>query len=157
MVAMMSAAFSLDGYHPGMTSFRALLADVEAIYRRLDAELTQHQAAGECRACGVCCDFEAFGHRLYLTTPELLYFAHYVGQPFRPMANGVCPYRIDRRCGVYGQRFAACRIFQCQGGATIQSDLTEQTLAQLKELCTRYAVPYRYVDLKTALCCSGRL
>ncbi|MDP2932796.1 MAG: hypothetical protein Q8N81_01555 [bacterium] len=28
----------------------------------------------DCSACGKCCDFESFGHKLFITSPELLYF-----------------------------------------------------------------------------------
>lgn len=147
----MTPDLSLSAFHPGLSSYRALLTDVETLYQWLDAQLAQCRAAGQCRACGACCDFEAFGHRLYLTTPELLYFAHHIGRPLEPMTGGVCPYRIDGRCGVYARRFSGCRIFQCSSSASAQSDLTEQTLARLKGLCRTHNVPYHYIDLKTAL------
>ena len=126
----------------------ALLSDIDAIYRRLEEQLVESHL---CAACGQCCDFEAFGHRLYLTTPELLYFAHYVGRPLKRMTNGVCSYRVGGQCSVYPYRFAGCRIFQCKGDANRQSELTEATLAQLKRLCEQYQLEYRYLDLKSAL------
>lgn len=143
--------FSIADYHPGLASFRALLAEMEMLYHKLDAELAQRNESGQCTACGRCCDFDSFGHRLFLTTPELLYFAHYVTAPLKPMTSGVCPCRIDGKCGVYPFRFAGCRVFQCKGSPEVQSDLTEAALAQFKQLCTRFDVPYYYMDLKTAL------
>ncbi len=31
--------------------------------------------AGSCNTCGACCDFPVYGHRLYVTPPELIYLA----------------------------------------------------------------------------------
>lgn len=149
----MNPTFELSRYHTGLSTVRAALAEVRAIYDRLDAQSAALDAAQRCAACGGCCDFETFGHRLYLTTPELLYFAHHVERPVVPMTGGVCPYRVDGRCGVYSARFAGCRIFQCKHDAAVQSELTEATLAQLKRLCERFNIPYYYADLKAALSC----
>jgi hypothetical protein len=127
----------------------ALLKQVESIYQNLEKELASE--ASLCRACGRCCDFESFGHRLYLTTPELFYFAHHVAHPLKPMPSGICPYRIGGQCSVYPYRFAGCRIFQCKGNPALQSDHSEAVIAQFKHLCDHLRLPYRYCDLKTAL------
>ena len=147
----MALLFSLADYHRGLASVRAMLAEVETIYQELDATLARCDSSEPCRACGDCCDFEAFGHCLYITTPELLFFALHLDTSLLPMTGGVCPYRVEGRCSAYSIRFAGCRIFQCKGNAAMQSDLTETTLTQLKSLCTQHNVPYRYMDLKTAL------
>jgi Fe-S-cluster containining protein len=125
-----------------------LLTKVAQLYRELDRQISQWHT---CRACGRCCDFDTFGHRLYLTPPELLYFAHHAGRPLKPMTEGICPYRVEGRCSVYPYRFVGCRIFQCNGSEAAQSDLTEAALKRLKQCCTRHHIPYRYMDLKTAL------
>ena len=143
--------FQISNYHEGLSSVRALLAAMEAIYAALDAKLAAATDGDRCGTCGQCCDFDAFGHRLYITTPELVYFACRLDAALKPMTGGVCPYRTGGRCSVYPYRFAGCRIFQCKGDANIQSDLTEATLAQLKKMCTDHHLPYRYMDLKTAL------
>jgi Fe-S-cluster containining protein len=126
-----------------------IIQDIGGIYRRLDEQIAGWGSS--CRACGKCCDFEAFGHRLYVTAPEAMYFAHHVGRPLMPMSGGVCPYRVDGRCSVYAWRFAGCRIFQCEGGEAQQGALSEAVLAEFKRLCEQYSVPYRYMDLKAAL------
>lgn len=151
MVGKMTYDFSISNFHPGLASFRALLTEMETLYHDLDAKLANVNNPADCTACGKCCDFEAFGHKLYLTTPELLFFAHHVSRPFKQMTEGVCPYRIGGKCSVYSFRFAACRIFLCKSSAMAQNELTESTLARLKHICTQYTVPYYYVDLKTAL------
>jgi len=67
------------------------------------------------------------------------------------MAGGRCPWQIDGKCSVYQHRFAGCRIFCCKGNADFQSDLTESALKKFKALCEKFQIPYRYVDLPTAL------
>lgn len=122
---------------------------VGTIYQWLENELA---ALGQsCTACGKCCDFESFGHRLYVTTPELLYFQRFVGPDIRPMATGICPYRIDGKCTVYSYRFAACRIFTCKGDAEKENAVCEQTLRKFKELCKAHEIPYHYVHLQAGL------
>lgn len=125
---------------------------VDEIYQNLDKQLN---ASGQsCKACGECCDFDSFGHRLYITTPELLYFKKKLKAntiSILPMADGVCPYRKDQKCTVYLWRFAGCRIFNCTGDADLQSRLSEETIALCKTLCILYGLEYRYMDLKTGL------
>lgn len=126
-----------------------IIKEVEAIYRWVDAQVAQMDRA--CRACGECCDFEAFGHRLYVTTPELLYFKHFVGPDIKEMTAGVCPYRVDGKCSVYPWRFSGCRIFACEGDSEAESLLSEQTIHKFKTMCTTHKIPYQYVYLKAGL------
>jgi hypothetical protein len=130
-----------------------LLERVAEIYAWL--ELWTRRAsdlAGACNACGNCCDFDAFDHRLFVTGPELRYLAANLGgENIRAMSSGKCPYNVDGKCSVYEHRFAGCRIFCCEGDADFQSDLSESVLASLKSICTEFQLPYRYLDLATAL------
>ncbi len=145
-----------------MLNNKEVIRRVEEIYKWLDEQLA---AKFTCAACGKCCDFESFGHRLYVTTPEMLYFADKVGtQNIKQMTTSRCPWQIDgpstslgmvslsnHKCTVYPYRFASCRIFHCKGDADFQSDLTETTLKKFKSLCEEFRIPYRYMDLPTAL------
>jgi Fe-S-cluster containining protein len=136
---------------------------VEAIYKWLDEQIAAHQdAAGKCEACGKCCDFETFGHRLFVTTPEMIYFAEKIGsEKLKKITTGKCSYQEgdpstalgtpSRKCTVYDFRFAGCRIFCCKGDARFQSELTETVIKKFKALCDEFKIPYRYVDLPTAL------
>jgi len=119
------------------------------IYQWLQTELAKLNPS--CCACGDCCDFEAFGHRLYVTTPELLYFCQFIKPPFKEMATGVCPYRVNGKCSVHPYRFAGCRIFSCKGMPEKENALCEQAISKFKALCDTYPIPYHYVDLKTGL------
>ena len=131
----------------------ALVKAVGELYAWLDREIEAAVDPGrECRCRGDCCDFETFDHRLYVTTPELLYFQAQQGDlPLRPMTTGRCPYNEAGRCTVYATRFAGCRIFGCQRSEALHSRLSEAALLKFKSLCEAHNIPYRYVDLATAL------
>ena len=141
-----------NGSGPDRT-IRAVARDVAEIYAWLDHLTGQAaQPPAPCRRCGQCCDFEGFGHRLFVTTPEWVYFRDgLASQPVRPMPAGRCPYREEGLCAVHAIRFCGCRIFGCGIDPQVQSEWTESALARLKNVCTRHALPYRYVDLGTAL------
>ena len=126
-----------------------IIKDVTEIYRWIDEQVAQF--GGSCKACGNCCDFEVFGHRLYVTTPELTHFQHTVGPEIKEMQADVCPYRIDGKCSVYPYRFSGCRIFSCGGDSRQESLLSEKVVRKLKSLCTTYNIPYYYVYLKGGL------
>ncbi len=130
-----------------------LLQKVAEIYNWLDSQIRQSShPAGKCDACGKCCDFEAFDHRLFVTPPELVYLTAKLGnRNLKPMTTSRCPYNTDGKCTIYDYRFAACRIFSCKTEPDPQSRLTESTLKKFKSLCTQFQIPYRYSDLPTAL------
>jgi len=130
-----------------------IIERVEALYRRLGSELAGNaELAGSCGACGKCCDFDAYDHRLFVTPPELIYLAAGLGSnEFKAMTSGRCPYNMVVQCTVHEHRFAGCRIFCCTGDPDFQSGLTEEALKELKAICTEFQIPYRYMDLPTAL------
>ena len=135
-----------------------VLERVVRVYEWLDVQLRQASPqgagdlAGACDICGKCCDFDSFGHRLFVTSPELIYLtANLRGDKLRPMTTARCPYNIADKCTVYEHRFAGCRIFCCKGDKDFQSGLSESALKEFKSICTEFGVPYRYADLATAL------
>jgi len=129
------------------------IARVEALYSRLAERLRRAgPSAGHCDACGRCCDFEAFDHRLFVTGPELMYLAAAVpGRRLKPMTTGRCPYNIAGKCTVYQRRFVPCRIFCCRGDSELQARLSEWALRELRSICEQLHIPYRYMDLAAAL------
>jgi hypothetical protein len=132
---------------------RRLVEEVAALYDWIETRLAQEpDRAGRCNACGACCDFPAYDHRLFVTPPELIYLAARLNvDRLSPMPAGRCPYQQDNRCTIHEHRFAACRIFCCNGDASFQGDLSEAVLTRLRSLCEQFQVPYRYQDLPTAL------
>ena len=146
-----------------------LLARVREIYDWLDSQIREApDLAGRCDACGKCCNFgglasdceqepgpvceQQFNHLLFVTTPEVMYFAVSLGaENMKPMLTSRCPYNISGECTVYEHRFAGCRIFCCKADTDFQSRLSESALKKFKSICTEFHIPYRYTDLATGL------
>ncbi|MCU0917615.1 MAG: YkgJ family cysteine cluster protein [Planctomycetes bacterium] len=135
------------------TGYRRLIEEVAALYDWIETQMRQNpDRAGRCRACGACCDFPAYDHRLFVTLPELIYLAGKLEQrELQPMTAGRCPYQQERQCTVHAHRFAGCRIFCCTGDPGFQSELSEATLRRLKIVGEAHRLPYRYQDLPAAL------
>ena len=130
-----------------------LLTQVREIYDWLGLQIRSNtEQVGTCQICGRCCDFESFDHRLFVTPPELMYLAANIGiENFKSMPGSRCQYNIDGKCSIYEYRFAGCRIFCCKSSPDFQSKLSESALRKFKNLCEQFQVPYRYIDLPTAL------
>ena len=137
-----------------------LLEKIVEIYDWLDAQIRENAGmAGRCNICGKCCNFDSYDHHLFVTQPEVMYLTAKLGSEnldcrqtsIKPMTDGICPYNVDGKCTVYEHRFAACRIFCCNGDTDFQSGLSESALGKLKSICTEFQIPYRYTDLATAL------
>ena len=132
-----------------MYNTNQLIKTVATVYDWIDSE--NSGSTKSCRACGRCCDFKSYDHRLFVTAPELIYFnSKLPGSDIKPIVAGICPYNIDGKCTVYDYRFAGCRIFSCKGDKDLQSQLTESALEKLKSICRNFNIPYQYTDLKTA-------
>lgn len=121
---------------------------VKLIYDWLDNNIKSLN--NECSACGKCCNFESFGHKLFITSPELLYFSENLNL-LRKMTGGCCPYLEDNKCTTRDFRFAGCRIFFCKADSQKLSELSEQTIHKFKKLCDNYNFHYRYIELSAAL------
>ncbi len=136
-----------------MSQNEDVISEIGRVYEWLDQTLASHEAqAGHCVACGKCCHFDAYGHRLYVTHAEMLYFAAKIGaENLKPMPSGQCPYQINGKCSVHAHRFSGCRIFCCRGESDFQNQLTEQTLNKIKAMSDSLDIPYEYVDLRQAL------
>jgi Fe-S-cluster containining protein len=165
---------------------KKIIERVSEIYKWIEAQQFANKGlAGSCAACGKCCDFEQYDHRLYVTAPEIIYFVEKSGDsnfrtngkvdviasvakqsqtleikrlPRRPDSSGLlatttgrCCYQINGKCSVHPFRFSGCRIFCCKGKSTFQSELTESAIKKFKALCAELQIPYRYVELPTAL------
>ena len=136
-----------------MSDFQKLALKVIQIYNSLDTEIQNNKnLSGKCIGCGKCCDFEKFGHLLFVTTPELVFLLENLGkEKIKSMDNAVCPYNEKGKCTIYPLRFASCRIFFCKGDNDFQSRLSEISVKKFKSLCIEFSIPYIYSDLKAAL------
>ena len=132
-----------------MKSKNAKICDaVREIYSWLDAQIKLLDV--DCSACGKCCNFESFGHKLYITSPELLYFYENL-KPLQKMTAGRCPYQKQNNCTARESRFAGCRIFFCKGDSEKQNALCEEAVKKFKALCNELNLPYHYIELSAAL------
>jgi Fe-S-cluster containining protein len=135
-----------------MNDLPKLLDKVGQIYDWLDTQIQQNNLIIQCKACGRCCDFEYFGHLLFITTPELIFLRENLNpEEIKKMPTNICPYNKEGKCAIYPLRFAGCRIFFCGGDADFQSRLSESAVSRFKSLCTELDLPYLYSDLRSAL------
>jgi len=125
------------------------LDSISRVYEDLDKHLTA--ADPNCDSCGRCCRFTDFGHRLYVSTLEILYLSQHNQPPLdhhQYLTQGRCPFLIDKQCSLRQFRTASCRIFFCRSlDPRFQSELSEQTLARLRRLHDKFSAPYLYADL----------
>lgn len=126
----------------------AIVASVQQVYNWIDHQIANNTTT--CDACGKCCNFQAYDHRLYVTSPEMIHFTANV-QTVKKMLSGICPYLHEGKCTIHPFRFAGCRIFLCQADHELQSTLSEQVLEKFKDICEKFNIDYLYTDLKTAL------
>jgi hypothetical protein len=135
-----------------MENKEQVLEKVAEVYQWLDERISENVKLNvRCAGCGRCCNFSDFDHRLFVSSPELIYFYEKIGPEIKPMTAGQCPYNINGKCAIYEDRFAGCRIFFCKDDADFQNQLSESALKKFKKICSISQVPYRYLDLQTAL------
>ena len=140
-----------------ITDIRRCAADADFVaamhdlYARLDAEIAGH--APVCTNRGACCKFDAFGHRLYVTSIELAYFlARSEGPLLAPPDRSFCPYQQGGKCHARSARPAACRVFFCDAAAQEwQPGTSEESLKKLAGIGDRFGLPYVYLEWTEAL------
>ena len=143
---------------------------VAGILAAADAEIAGRGAV--CRGSGRCCHFEEWGHRLYVTTAELVHFVHAhlaiaarqskignqetgitsLAQFLAEKDPGGCPFQSGTLCTVRDSRPLGCRVYFCDRAAQAwQNDVYEKYHAQLRALHEQFKVPYRYLEWRAAL------
>lgn len=149
---------------------------VARVYDALQREIDARRPI--CTASGRCCHFEAYGHRLYVTTLELAAFVAAQSPPQLPvvscqspvktkslpllatrnlqLATSNCPFQIGNLCSVHAIRPFGCRIFFCDPTSTQwQNERYEEFHSELKRLHEELNVPYLYVEWRQALTALG--
>ena len=125
---------------------------VHALYSRVTAEIDLRRP--RCEMSGRCCNFEAYGHRLYLTTLELATFLRDLPASQFPqnIPSQSCPFQQNNLCTVHAIRPFGCRIFFCDPTSTDwQQSAYERFHSELKQLHETFDVPYAYVEWRAAL------
>ncbi len=129
---------------------------IECIYEALQDAIDLQRP--RCDASGRCCNFEAFGHRLFITTLEMAVFARQVDRSIAVNQSAInrsgagCPFQLAKLCGVHSIRPFGCRIFFCDPAASEwQSMQYERMHREIKKLHERFDVRYFYVEWREAL------
>ncbi len=135
-----------------MIDKKRIIEEVDEVYRAIDNRLKSSLPDGiACKTCGCCCDFKKYGHRLYVTTPEIMYFKHFVPEK-KKMIKGICPYKTDdNKCEIHPYRFSGCRIYLCDADKDLQSELSEFAISKFRQICEKHGIEYGYTDLATML------
>ena len=126
---------------------------IDDVYQSVQREIDERRPA--CAMSGRCCHFEAYGHRLFVSTIELAVFAARAAAARRTAApwNGLgCPFQVGGLCGAHAIRPFGCRIYFCDPTAQQwQQDCYERHHALIKSLHERLDVPYYYVEWRAGL------
>jgi Fe-S-cluster containining protein len=136
-----------------------IAAELEGVYEFVAAAIESRGPA--CWASGRCCNFEAAGHRLYVTGLEAAYTLARLptgttGVPpvaltpdalSAALARGGCPFQLANLCGIHAIKPLGCRVYFCDRSAQQwQEELSESMLAQIRAIHARHAIEYRYAE-----------
>jgi Fe-S-cluster containining protein len=130
--------------------------EMEGIYGYIDAAVEARRPL--CSMSGRCCNFEAYGHRLYLTGLETAYtLARLDGAPTAgaiaaARSRGGCPFQEGKLCSIHAFRPPACRVYFCDPTAgDWMQETSERLLRELRRLHERHGVEYRYGEWRSML------
>ena len=141
---------------------------IREVYAHIDQAVNQRGPT--CWISGRCCNFDTFGHRLYVTGLEIAWvLKQYRQMQTQPSAapsqsinlsvtaDGPCPLQVNGLCHIHLIRPMGCRIFFCQQGTeSWQHQLYEQSLTQLRMLHDQHRLPYRYLEWRVGLAEAAR-
>lgn len=121
---------------------RQAVADLEALYRRVDEETRRLGLA--CEGCGRCCDFAANDYRLYACRLERALVVSSRGLP-RLGPDGRCSFQKERVCSIHQRRPLGCRLFFCEAAARrMGEELHERFIGELRALSRRHGIAWDY-------------
>ncbi len=152
----------------------ALSRGLESVYAAAASAIAERGPA--CWASGRCCNFDAVGHRLYVTGLETAYTVAALtrgtdvgGTPVQEPAThplpqltsasltsarsrGGCPFQLRHLCGVHLIKPLGCRVYFCDRSAQQwQLDLSERLLADIRALHDAHHLEYRYGEWRAML------
>ena len=146
----------------------AIALELEAVYEYIAAAVESRGPA--CWASGRCCNFEAAGHRLYVTGLEAAYTVLHQKRDCEgasllapaplltpltlasAITRGGCPFQSANLCSVHTIKPLGCRVYFCDRSAQAwQQDLSERALAQVRAIHDRHNLDYRYGEWRAML------
>lgn len=121
--------------------------ELRELYARLSAELAPFRR--HCDARGICCNFAAYGHRLYVTTLEAAEMANAAVPADRALAAaGTCPFLKGNLCGVREYRALGCRMYFCDTTYDEQrNELYEKFLREIRVIEARHGIEPLYTQV----------
>lgn len=130
---------------------------IAALYEVLDAAVRQRGPV--CWASGRCCNFNAYGHLLYVTGLEIAWFlgkieasSQHANWRDRLDLKAPCPFQVNSLCTTHTMRPLGCRIYFCQRGTEEwQHEVYETFQSRLRALHDELALPYRYMEWRAGL------
>lgn len=133
-----------------------IAAALEAVYAMAADQI---EARGpSCWASGRCCNFEAAGHRLYVTGLEAAYLIDRLEEPLSLGAledareRGGCPFQDGNLCGAHTIKPLGCRTYFCDRSAQEwQHLLTERGLEAIRRIHEEHGLEYRYGEWRAML------
>src|SRR3954469_17513729 len=146
-----------------MLMHNELSNSVAAILAEADADIAARRPV--CRASGRCCRFEEYGHRLYVTAAEMVYFQKHktqntkhdtvpdgralvsLPQFFARESPRGCPYQVEGLCTAREARPLGCRLYFCDENAqSWQNEVYEKYHGKLRAVHEQFGLPYRYLE-----------
>ncbi|WP_432799269.1 hypothetical protein [Poriferisphaera sp. WC338] len=152
---------------------------ITSLYRLVDEEIGER--GPRCDASGRCCQFNTYGHLLYVTGVEIVWVLGQLDQSSEETCKehsgkheglsltvlqtaersvddagrGMdgCVYQTaEGLCGAHAVRPLGCRVYYCDPEhQDWQNDLYEKYLDALKKLHQQYDMPYRYMEWRAGL------
>lgn len=122
------------------------LEDLRRLYADLDEELPRYRFT--CAASGNCCDFDAWDHRLYVTTLEAEHFFRNLEKRKNENERHCPAWGEDRLCHARDGRMLGCRTFFCGPYPIAPPDEVHAHYHErLVKLHERHRIPYAYKDI----------
>lgn len=119
------------------------LAELDAIYRELEAELAA--LSPRCELSGRCCDFKTSGHELFATELEVDHAKAHGGAAPPSAPIDLCPFWKAGRCELRDGRPLGCRVYFCDPAyADAMPEIAERYHRRIVSLHERFGLDYRY-------------
>ena len=130
---------------------------LQAVYLEIDHAVAA--LSPRCWLSGRCCNFDQYGHDLFVTGLEIAWALQQLDGEARDRlagaslpSDGACPFQLEQVCTVHAIRPLGCRLFFCDPAAqSWQPRLHEQFLRQLRRLHEQHGLDYRYLEWRRGL------
>ena len=128
----------------------AVREELKAVLAAADAAVAE--ARPRCDASGRCCRFREYGHTLFISQIEADHLLEEPPPAGGPYTDAGCPYQVENLCTARERRPLGCRLYFCDPAYQDTAPrLSERFIRELKQLCDRQSLPWRYAPLHVFL------